>query len=135
MAAVNYTGRSWTLELPPGTRLLSSNGSHRHWAAKQADVNRLRDAFHWLAKAQRVPPLQWAHVEYHVRARGRFDPANWMPTAKAGVDGIVRAGVLPDDNRKYLVGQDPREGMQMGFSLLILELAEAPGGDVRRGAP
>ena len=31
-----------------------------------------------------------------------------MPTAKAVVDGLVDAGVLPDDDAKHLLGPDLR---------------------------
>ncbi len=122
---MDYTGRDWLLTAPPGMRLLTSN-DRGHWAAGAKATADLRDAFGWLARSRRIPELRAAHVLYYIRARGRFDPANWMPTAKAAIDGIVDAGVLPDDSRRYLVGPDPREGERPGFSLLIRELAGPP---------
>lgn len=38
----------------------------------------------------------------------RRDAANWHPTAKAIIDGIVDAKVLIDDSNRYLVGPDMR---------------------------
>ena len=40
----------------------------------------------------------------------RRDPANWAPTAKAIVDGLVDAGVFPDDNDHHVTGPDMRRG-------------------------
>ncbi len=42
---------------------------------------------------------------------GHHDPSNYAPTAKAAVDGLVRAGLLPDDNWKHLIGPDMRRGV------------------------
>lgn len=123
---MNYTDRSWTLTLPPGTELLSLNGSHGSWAAKAAVKADLRRTFGWLARAEHVPALQWAHILYYIQVPRRFDPGNWMPTAKCGVDGIVDARVLPDDSRKHVVGPDPRAGRVPGFSLEIRELSGPP---------
>lgn len=36
-------------------------------------------------------------MEYLPRDRRRRDPSNLMPTQKAVVDGLVDAGVVPDD--------------------------------------
>lgn len=38
----------------------------------------------------------------------RYDPANWQPTIKAMVDGLVKAGALEEDNKDVLQGPDPR---------------------------
>lgn len=40
----------------------------------------------------------------------RRDVANLYPTAKAIVDGLVDAGLLPDDNDNHLTGPDLRRG-------------------------
>lgn len=128
-----YTGREWALALPPGTRLISAN-DRLHWVSCARQVKRIRELAGWLAIQQKVPQLEYAHVLYYVRTRGRFDPGNWSPTAKAMVDGIVdeKVGhvvikrVLKDDSRKYLLGPDPRPGVRYGFTLLIRELAGPP---------
>lgn len=38
------------------------------------------------------------------QAGKRRDVANWAPTSKALVDGLVRAGIMPDDNGAWVVG-------------------------------
>jgi len=40
----------------------------------------------------------------------RRDAANWHPTTKCLVDGLVRGGVLPDDNDEWVEGPDNRLG-------------------------
>lgn len=39
------------------------------------------------------------------------DPANYYPTAKAAVDGAVKAGLVPDDDWKHVIGPDMRRGV------------------------
>lgn len=41
---------------------------------------------------------------------GRWDPNNLWPTIKALVDGIVDAGLIPDDDHEHLIGPDMRRG-------------------------
>lgn len=38
----------------------------------------------------------------------RRDPHNWFPTVKACVDGLVDAGLWPDDTSEYVVTVEPR---------------------------
>ena len=63
------------------------------------------------ARALYVPrPLERAHVVVTQvpHSRGRVDPGNVAPAAKAAVDGIVRAGLLVDDDAAHMVGPDYR---------------------------
>ena len=46
----------------------------------------------------------------HKTRAGRWDAGNLYPTAKAIVDGLVDAGVLPDDNNDWVTGPDMRAG-------------------------
>lgn len=60
--------------------------------------------------AANVPALDWARVLVFFRfpTAHRRDVHNLMPTSKAIVDGLVKAGVLPDDEDAHLVGPDNR---------------------------
>lgn len=86
---------------------LSANG-REHWAVKSRKTKGLR------ARARVVfrgyPPLGSVHVTAWVQypTNGRSDPANAYPTVKALVDGMVDAGVIPDDSSKFLAGPDMR---------------------------
>lgn len=75
--------------------------------------------------ARRETPMQRAHVTYYVShgdAHNRKrDAANWYPTVKAALDGIVDGGVLPGDDDRFVVGPDPRLGpVTQSFVLRIV---------------
>ena len=85
---------------------------------------------HWAAKAKRSKTIRWqafskasaalihdpsgvvdrGHVTVWVAYpdRRRRDVHNLYPTIKAAIDGMVDAGVLPDDSDTHLVGPDLR---------------------------
>lgn len=62
---------------------------------------------------------------YKTRA-GRYDPPNLWPTVKACVDGLVDAGVLPDDDHTHVIGPDMRHGGKSTTPYLTLDLIPHP---------
>ena len=63
-------------------------------------VKEWRDAYRLLALESRIPPLAWVHVEARPQyrtARSLPDTAACVGSVKAAIDGLVDAGVLPDD--------------------------------------
>ncbi|MGW3308184.1 hypothetical protein ACWDG9_16540 [Streptomyces sp. NPDC001073] len=133
--ALAGAGRSWTLLMPAG-ELLNSN-QRRHWTAVARLRKRMREEAALTARIIRVPPLQRAAVFYVLHPlpveRDR-DPGNWADSAKPYVDGLVDAGVLPDDNERYLSGPypaigEPVPGGDARISLVIVELRAKEGGD------
>jgi crossover junction endodeoxyribonuclease RusA len=73
-----------------------------------------------------LPHMQSAYIlaELRFSTNARRDPANWAPTAKACVDGLVDAGVFDDDNYRHVTGPDMRIGERVpeqrrGIHLLI----------------
>jgi Holliday junction resolvase RusA-like endonuclease len=54
---------------------------------------------------------------------GRWDVSNWLPTAKACVDGLVDAGLLVDDSNAHVLGPDMRAGTT-GEPRIILTIEE-----------
>ena len=83
------------------------NENHRHhWASVAARRRELRRWAAHLAAATRAPRLGRARVTATVRlsSHGRRDPLNWAPTVKPLLDGLVDAGVLPDDDAAHLEG-------------------------------
>lgn len=56
-----------------------------------------------------IPPV---HIEarIHKTHSGRWDPNNLNPTTKAIVDGLVEAGLIPDDSWREVLGPDHRRG-------------------------
>jgi len=56
----------------------------------------------------------------------RRDPANWYPSFKACVDGLVDAGVLNDDDHAHVIGPDMRIGPVVPRSQLVLYIRQLP---------
>lgn len=83
--------------------VLNSNGRlHRHTHAKFSHA--IRDLFRNAAGV--LPPLETpvtidVQLTFPRRDRRRDSP-NWMPTAKAALDGIVDAGVIVDDSDAHV---------------------------------
>jgi crossover junction endodeoxyribonuclease RusA len=72
------------------------------WAAHTRTV---RERWHWLAKAAKVPHLDSVSIVVEPLARTRAslqDAAGCAAEAKAAIDGIVDAGVLDDDSGQFV---------------------------------
>lgn len=97
-------------------QLLTAN-QRPHWRERWRKTRYLRGVAKDMARARRVPAMERAHVTAWVAwpSRHRRDVHNLMPTFKALVDGLVDAGVLPDDSDAHLIGPDPR--VSAGLSL------------------
>lgn len=104
-----YTGREWTVAVPTGTTLLNAN-DRDHYMTRAKKVKILRDIAWVAVKHQHIPLIQRAHIvlELYVPDKRRLDEANWAPTAKALVDGLVLADALPDDNYWCVRGPEVR---------------------------
>lgn len=117
----------WRLELPPGTLLINAN-QNMHWRDKAKLVKTIRQTAWTIARRDKLPQLERAHVIYvfHPDTTGtrRRDSGNWSPSAKAAIDGMVDAGVLPDDNHERLLGPDPRIGPPVPRSQLVLWITD-----------
>lgn len=118
--------RTWTVALPAGLPLLNAN-RRVHWRVRHERTKAIREAAYLIARGA-VPPLQRAHVvgEYRPPDRRRRDVHNLYPSAKAAVDGLVDAGVLPDDSDRYLIGPDMRIGDIERGGQLVLHITELP---------
>ncbi|MGW5529462.1 hypothetical protein [Streptomyces xanthochromogenes] len=118
---------SWQLALPPGTLLINAN-QNLHWRKRAELVKSIRHTARAIARQAKLPALERAHVFYvfHPDTRGarRRDSGNWSPSAKAAIDGMVDAGVLPDDNHTRLLGPDPRIGPPIARSQLVLHITD-----------
>lgn len=118
---------SWRIELPAGLFLLNDN-QRLHHRRKAEYIELIRRASGFAARAAKLPTLQRIHVFYVVHPKPgirRRDPGNWSPTAKAAIDGLVDAGVVPDDNSDRVLGGDPRIGPAVKgsqFALWITDL-------------
>lgn len=79
-----------------------------------------------LATAGENPVLQHAYIlgVLNPGSRRRIDPANFYPSFKAAVDGLVDAGVLEDDDHTRVVGPDMRLGPVIKGSRIALVVQE-----------
>lgn len=103
-----------TITRAPGCDWLSANQRH-HWRTKADLTAWWRAAAGWRTRQAGIPALGPTLVvaELHMtpRRRVRIDPANYAPTAKACVDGLVDAGIWPDDSSGWVTGPDMRLGL------------------------
>lgn len=105
----------WHDHLPlPTVLLLTENQRLNRWV-KAGRVRALRAHGHALTHNHLIR-REWTALDqarivitlgWHDHGRRR-DPNNWAPTGKAIVDGMVDAGLLPDDSTRHLIGPDMR---------------------------
>ena len=87
---LTYNARPWSFNVERRTNRFQRAPMVAEW----------RDAYRLLALESKVPPLQWIHVEARPQyrtARSLPDTAACVGSVKAAIDGLVDAGVLPDD--------------------------------------
>jgi crossover junction endodeoxyribonuclease RusA len=81
-----------------------------HWAEKGRRTRIIRDAVAWRARQAKVPPAQHVTAQLHYQpcdARRR-DPSNLYATSKPAIDALQDAGVVPDDDPRYVTEVNPR---------------------------
>lgn len=124
--------RPYVITLPAGLTLLNANQRlhHRPKGERTAEIRaKAMEAvsenpalMKALAAARPGPLFQRAHILgiLHPDRNNRCDPANWYPSFKAAVDGIVDAGLLEDDDHTRVVGPDMRLGRKVKGGQLVL---------------
>lgn len=94
------------------------------------DVARRASALRKLASKETVQPLQSpvrVTVTVQQDTARRFDPANWYPTVKPLIDGLVDAGILSDDDSKNIEQVTFTHGQtqcEKGHTVIILSFEE-----------
>lgn len=122
---------TWRIALPVGTPLINAN-DRMHPVKQSPYIKAIRNTAWALARQAKLPKLQRAYIVYVIHPdtkTRRRDPGNWSPSAKAAVDGLVDAGLLPDDNHTHLLGPDPRIGTPIKggqLELIITDLDQMP---------
>jgi crossover junction endodeoxyribonuclease RusA len=126
---VAETLRSW--QLTRAGRPVPMNEYRKlHWTARRDHDQMWRADFAWLARAQKIPPLEVVTIQVVQTCRPGVtmpDPGACYPTAKAAIDGLVDAGVIPDDSGahvRYLGFGAPARSDRDRF-VLVVEPAEA----------
>lgn len=124
--------RTWEIRLP-WTKPPCSANDRDHWRVKASKVAEIRNAAADLAHYYVVMPAdRWTeptHIRvgllYVPRDRRRRDPDNLVvPLFKALVDGIVDAGIVPDDTPRYVTRDFPVIAEPDGDPRLVLRIEE-----------
>jgi crossover junction endodeoxyribonuclease RusA len=91
---------TWIIVLPYTKPPLTLNGGTGSRYARAAIIKRLRIDARVLCRFHDLPMRNRLRVtlEYQPKDSRARDSINLSPTLKAAVDGIVDAGVLPDDD-------------------------------------
>lgn len=76
-----------------------------HWAVKRRMLAPWRTAvrYTWLAHGRPAYPPATIQISFPVPDKRRRDPSNLMPTQKAMLDELVKAGAWPDDSPEYVL--------------------------------
>jgi len=113
---ISVAGKPWTT---------NEERKSRHWANRARRTRAWRESFAWKAKPHRAAhgTLSTATitVQPHQSRASLADTAAHNPAAKAAIDGIVDAGLLPDDGPTHLTAITflaPRRGPD-GLTLTI----------------
>lgn len=99
-----------------------------HWRARHARSKKVRHAVAWHARALglgRVARLT-ATLHYQPGDNRPRDPSNLMPTQKPAVDGLVDAGLVPDDTPEFVHERVPVIHPGRGERRLWLEIEVHP---------
>lgn len=121
--------REWELRIAaPDGRVMGANHDHRaHWRAVHAHRTAARSAALMHARALRIPRMERVRVDVtiYMKAWKRADPGNYPggSTLKGMIDGLVDAGVMPDDKQAHLDLRMPRlAAMRPGLLVSCVEL-------------
>lgn len=96
---------------------------------RAAIVKEWREAFCLLAKEAKIPPLSRIQVYAWpvLRDRRVQDVGSCSPAVKSAIDGLVDAGVVPDDDPRYvtLIAFGP-PAQEQGYDALRITIVEDP---------
>jgi crossover junction endodeoxyribonuclease RusA len=105
---------TWALTFDYPSPPITANQRH-HWRKKAALTCLVRAASSLLAKSAGIPAMARCEVSliWFVSTKHRRDADNVVPTLKAMCDGLVDAGIVPDDTPLEMVKHMP-EVVYMG---------------------
>ena len=96
--------RRWYME--DNVRPFTLNSERRsHWSKRASLTKATRERFFWLAKEANIPKLDIVKIDVVPLVESRrqvADVAAHYPSAKAAIDGLVDAGIIPDDNDRHI---------------------------------
>lgn len=119
----------WALEVH-GKRPTTLNQERKtnNWGKRATDTKWWRAQFCDLAVSNGIPAHERLHVSViplHKNGRSPQDTAACFPAAKAGIDGLVDAGVISDDTPNIVVQIDFHAPRICGVDGLRIEIRSA----------
>ena len=101
----------WLIVFPAPAPLLNMN-ERLHWTKQRSRARAWRAAarlgvFHTVPRPPIAAPPSTVRVYLPVLGLRRRDPHNYFPTVKHIVDGLVDAGMWPDDTPEYVTTVEP----------------------------
>lgn len=121
--------KTYSIAFPPATELISANG-REHWTQRAKVTKHLRELAEQEANLKRIPELNKVKIRavYYPPDNRRRDMSNLFPSVKAAIDGIVDAGVLLDDNDKFVLSLELTRGKGIvKGGQLVIEISEVNG--------
>ena len=118
----------WTLQFPYERPPLNAN-QRLHWANKARMTRKVRETTALLARAEKIPPCSRIKVRllWCVTDKRRRDPSNVVPTQKPMVDGLVDAGIVPDDTPEWVIENMPHvQLVEKGKQGVFLQVIGVP---------
>jgi crossover junction endodeoxyribonuclease RusA len=116
---------SYIVELPVGMQLMNAN-DREHWSKRARVSSLIRTTSRGLCKG--IPKgMKQVKIRaiYYAPDNRRRDVSNLFPSVKAAVDGLVDAGVIKDDNDKYVVALEMVRGeYNIPKGQLVIEIIE-----------
>jgi hypothetical protein len=115
-----------TITLTPPAAFINSN-ERLHYHEKATRTRAWRAAAKAAVESTFEPYFyRRARIKVLIRfaTNHRRDVGNYYPTAKAIVDGLVDAGLMPDDNDRHLIGPDMRRHIPNGSPLVTVTIQE-----------
>lgn len=110
MVTDKMTAQTWVLRVDGERPVTSNEVRSQHWRKVQPRLANFRGAGGLLARELGIPACEQIAVRLYAYPpdKRRRDASNLMPTMKAMVDGLVDAGVVPDDTAAFVVEEMPR---------------------------
>jgi len=120
--------RTLRIELPPGLPLLNLN-DRISYSVRKVKTAAIRYEAYRIAYPLLSEPFGKVRVRVIFRApdsdRRDFVAGNWAPSIKAALDGIVDAGIIPDDNDDIITEMTLVRGENTPGGQLVIEITEA----------
>jgi len=78
-------------------------GAKRHWSSYAQIKKQQTNKVAWIARGQLEPITAPVDLVFHwITKHRRVDPDNISHGSKYAIDGLVNAGILPDDGRRTI---------------------------------